>query len=314
MTQPAIIGVDWGSSRLRCYAVAADGTILATVQNDAGILVTPKVEHAAELLGLLADWRRCWPDVPIVASGMVGSRGGLKETAYLRTPAGPDDLRRGLDSVVVGDATIALVPGLIHRGEQGVDVMRGEETVLAGWSISGGQDPASVVVLPGTHSKWARVADHQVIEFCTFPTGELFDSLLHSGALRDLLPADEAHDPSAFRDGVERGLAAQGLLHDYFSVRAEVVSGASSAGGIASQLSGLLVGYEIAEAVRRMQIAPDESLVIVGQEGLALRYGEAMQLADLTATDVSAEQCLARGWLAVRESATPGGHNTGRSQ
>ena len=314
MKQPAIIGVDWGSSRLRCYAVAADGEIRATVHSDSGVLVTRQKEHAGELLRLLADWRARWPDVPIVASGMVGSRGGLKETAYLSTPAGTDELRRGLDSVVVGDATIALVPGLIHHGEHGVDVMRGEETVLAGWSIMRGPDPASVVVLPGTHSKWARVADHRVIEFCTFPTGELFDSLLHSGALRDLLPTDEAHDASAFRDGVERGLAAQGLLHDYFSVRAEVVTGTSPARSIRSHLSGLLVGYEITEASRRMRIAPDESLVIVGQGRLALRYAEAMRLADLTATDVSAEQCLARGWLAVRESATPGGHNTGRSQ
>jgi hypothetical protein len=39
-----------------------------------------------------------------------------------------------------------------------------------------------------------------------------------------------------------------------------------------------------------------------------------MQLANLTATDVSAEQCLARGWLAVREAAPPDGHDTGRSQ
>lgn len=314
MTQPAIIGVDWGSSRLRCYAVAADGEILAAVHSDSGVLVTPRDELVGALLSLLADWRTRWPDVPIVASGMVGSRGGLKETSYVSTPAGSDELRRSLDRVIVGDVTVALVPGLIHRGERGVDVMRGEETVLAGWSILDGPDPASVVVLPGTHSKWARVADHRVTEFCTFPTGELFDTLLHSGALRDLLTTDGAHDASAFRDGVQQGLAAQGLLHDYFSVRAQVVSGTSPACGIPSQLSGLLVGYEIAEAVRRMRIGPQESLVIVGQESLALRYAEAMQLANLTATDVSAEQCLARGWLAVREAAPPDGHDTGRSQ
>lgn len=306
MNQPAIIGVDWGSSRLRCYAVAADGAILATAQSDAGILVTPKDQHADELLSLLADWRRRWPDVPIVASGMVGSRGGLKETAYLSTPAGTDDLRRGLDAVVVGDATVALVPGLIHRGDHGVDVMRGEETVLAGWSTSRDADPAAVVVLPGTHSKWARVEDQRVTEFCTFPTGELFDTLLHSGALRGLLPVGDTHDAAAFRDGVERGLAAAGLMHDYFSIRADVVTGTSSARCIPSQLSGLLVGYEIAEAVSRMQIASDETLVIVGQGSLALRYAEATRLANRTATEVSAERCLARGWLAVRETATPG--------
>jgi 2-dehydro-3-deoxygalactonokinase len=223
---------------------------------------------------------------------MVGSRNGGKEVAYVGTPARAEDVRAGMEIVDIGGVPVAIVPGLVHHGKSGVDVMRGEETILFGCAPGTG-----AVVLPGTHSKWARVDDGRVTEFCTFATGELFDSLLHSGSLRDLLQAEAGHDANAFRDGVHRGLEAGGILHDYFAVRAEVVTGGASAEGIPSRLSGLLIGHEIAEALGRSLVAPGEPIAIVGDGELADRYGDAVGIAGLTATILPAVPCLARGWL-----------------
>lgn len=294
MTDPALLGVDWGSSRLRGYAVAADGGILETVRSDAGILLADRADLAGALAGVLGDWRTRWPHAPIVASGMVGSRNGLKELAYVGTPAGVADVRAGMEVVDVGGMPVAIVPGLVHRGEHGVDVLRGEETILFGCA---GAEGIGTVVLPGTHSKWARVGGGEVTGFCTFATGELFDTMLHSGSLRDLLQAGADHDAEAFRDGVRHGLESGGLLHDYFAVRAQVVTGGASADGIPSRLSGLLIGYELAEALGRSLVTPSESIAIVGDGALVDRYTEAMEIAGLTATALPAVQCLARGWL-----------------
>lgn len=296
MTDPALLGVDWGSSRLRGYAVAADGRVLETVQSDAGILLADRADLAGALAGLLGAWRVRWPHTPIVASGMVGSRNGLKELAYVGTPARVADVRAGMDVVLVDGMPVAIVPGLVHRGEHGVDVMRGEETILFG-CVAG----IGTVVLPGTHSKWARVGGGEVKGFCTFATGELFDTMLHSGSLRDLLQAEADHDAEAFRDGVHRGLESRGLLHDYFAVRAQVVTGGASATDIPSHLSGLLIGYEIAEALGRSLVTPGESIAIVGDGALVDRYIEAMDIAGLTATVLPAVPCLARGWLLLAE-------------
>lgn len=292
MTDPVLLGVDWGSSRLRGYAVAADGGILETAHSDAGILLADRADLAGALAALLGDWSTRWPHAPIVASGMVGSRNGLKEVAYVGTPARAEDVRNGMEVVDVGGVPVAIVPGLVHRGESGVDVMRGEETILFGCAAGTG-----TVVLPGTHSKWARVDGGRVTEFCTFATGELFDSLLHSGSLRELLPAEAGHDAKAFRDGVHRGLESSGILHDYFAVRAEVVSGGASAAGIPSRLSGLLIGHEIAEALGRSLLAPGEPITIVGDGALVESYGDAVGIAGLTASVLPAVPCLARGWL-----------------
>ncbi|GAA3734683.1 2-dehydro-3-deoxygalactonokinase [Leifsonia bigeumensis] len=304
MTDPALLGVDWGSSRLRGYVVAADGRILEAAESDTGVLTAERSDLADALVALLGGWRARWPDVPIVASGMVGSRTGLREVPYVSTPAGVSEVRSGMQVVAIGGMRVAIVPGLVHRTGGSVDVIRGEETILLGCPVDVATGVAAIV-LPGTHSKWAQIDESVITDFCTFATGEFFDSMLHSGSLRDLLEAEPDHDPGAFRESVFRGLESQGLLHDYFGVRAQVVTGATAAWGIPSRLSGLLIGYELAEALRRGLVAPKGSVAVVGDGALADRYREAIEIAGLTATVAPAVPCLARGWLLLAGASQP---------
>nr|WP_308467100.1 2-dehydro-3-deoxygalactonokinase [Glaciibacter superstes] len=43
-------------------------------------------------------------------------------------------------------------------------------------------------------------------------------------------------------------MSAPGLLHDYFAIRAEVVARGAARERIRERLSGLLIGYEAAQA------------------------------------------------------------------
>src|SRR6185295_10526339 len=108
------------------------------------------------------------------------------------------------------------------------DVMRGEETQILGATVGGvaPEAAARLVVLPGTHSKWAAVSDGRINTFSTYMTGELFAVLKEHSVLGRMMSnaaASRAAAAQAFTRGVERGLAADrvdaSLLHDLFGAR-----------------------------------------------------------------------------------------------
>ena len=72
--------------------------------------------------------------------------------------------------------------------------------------------------VPGTHSKWVRVAARRIQSFATFMTGECF-AVLKEHSILGRLMADGAGDDGAFRKGLSRAAAPGGLLHHLFGVR-----------------------------------------------------------------------------------------------
>ncbi len=77
--------------------------------------------------------------LPVIASGMVTSRSGWVETAYLPCPAGLRNSPAPSPRFTTeGGRRIALITGLSFRHADGApDVMRGEETQIAGLGLSG---------------------------------------------------------------------------------------------------------------------------------------------------------------------------------
>ena len=135
---------------------------------------------------------------------------------------------------------------------------------------------ARLIVLPGSHSKWARIEGGRVAAFKTFVTGELFRALRDhtiAGAFAKAAPATAPGD--AFALGVKRGAAASsgeakaGVLGLLFGARALPLMGALEQDDAGEYLSGLLVGAEIGEARR---LYPDEEPHVAGAETLVNRY------------------------------------------
>ena len=138
---------------------------------------------------------------------MIGSRQGWREAPYVSCPATVDELVAGI--AVTGGDELAIVPGVITRDAAGMpDVMRGEETQIVG-AIDG--DAGSVLaVLPGTHSKWARVEHGRLVDFQTCMTGELYAVLLEHSILGRLAErGSSGQDDDAFARGVARGARAR---------------------------------------------------------------------------------------------------------
>jgi len=79
-----MIAIDWGTTHLRAYRLAASGDIEARKIAAKGIMSIPPGGFAAALEELLKEWSD--PPDPIFMSGMIGSRQGWLEAPMLSVP------------------------------------------------------------------------------------------------------------------------------------------------------------------------------------------------------------------------------------
>lgn len=283
-SQPVLIGLDWGTSSLRGYLLAGDGSVLAAAAKPWGIQHLPAGGFAAAFTGIAGEWRSREPALPVVAAGMVGSRQGWREVPYVECPADAEVIARGLVSFDSESGLIHLVPGVIQRGPL-PNVLRGEETQIMGAMAS---EPAvateSLVVLPGTHSKWVRVRNGSITSFDTYMTGELFAVLREHSLLgkpaRDAAAdaADAEAKLAAFASGVAvaRETGPEGVAGRLFTVRSLYLTGELPPAATLDYLSGLLVGEEIRSAVASHRGDPLPPIVLIGDDALCMRYRDAL--------------------------------------
>ncbi len=303
MGATALIGLDWGTSALRAYRIDRGGGILERRRADLGILHIVDGAFEEALVATIGDWLADDPDVPILAAGMITSRQGWVETPYLPCPAGIDALAAALvPGRLRSGRTILFLRGLSIRGADGVpDVMRGEETQIAG-ALAGGDAPR-LLLLPGTHAKWVRCEGERITAFATMMTGELY-GLLRRHSILGRLMEGEAEDAAAFARGVGHGAsedpAAGGLLHRLFGTRSLGLFGEIPPPGLASYLSGLLIGSELREG--GLMYGAGEPVGLIGETALVERYRTALGLLG-RACRVLPSDLAARGLFALARRA-----------
>ena len=269
---PRLVALDWGTTSLRAYLLGDRGIVLERRAEPLGILRVPERDFGAVFEAITSEWRARYPALPSIASGMIGSKQGWIEAPYEDVPADVDSVARALVRVPHGGPLI--VPGLAQRGGA-PDVMRGEETQLFGaMAESGALIDGGVAVLPGTHSKWARIAHGRVEGFTTYLTGELFEVLSRHSILGRLAGDGRADVASgtAFLGGVRHARdVAGGLASLVFSARSTVLVGDLPAEDRLEHLSGSLIGDEI----RAGLAAGDRPRVLIGEPALCGRYAAA---------------------------------------
>ncbi|HHG90619.1 MAG TPA: 2-dehydro-3-deoxygalactonokinase [Devosia sp.] len=266
------IGVDWGTSRLRAWAMNSEGTVLARSASDSGMGSLRPNDFEPALLALVAPWLREGCTIPVICCGMVGSRQGWLEAPYMAVPAAP---------VTGGDLTrvnsrdqrinVHIIPGIMQL--QPADVMRGEETQIGGLLA---QEPgfSGVVCLPGTHTKWARVRGGELVGFSTFMTGELFSLLAEQSVLRHSVGAD-GWDKGAFCEAVVSSLnEPERWAEKLFSLRARSLICDLSRTEARARLSGLLIGLELGGTTQYWQ---SHNVAILGTDALSLAYCDALE-------------------------------------
>ena len=298
-----LIAVDWGTTNFRAFRLR-DGAVIERRGAAQGILQVPGGAFEAAFYAVIGDWLEAAPAVPVILSGMIGSRQGWSEAPYVSCPA---DLN-GLANLHALDTSkgrrLHIVPGLSAAGPSGVhDVMRGEETQIAG--LAERAMAPRLICLPGTHAKWVTVAGETIAGFATAMTGEVF-SVLRGHSILGRLMAGHDQDEGAFELGWARSGDPGGLLHHLFGVRAEGLFGAVREASLSAYLSGILIGHDVRGMLD--QAAGDGPVTVIGSGDLTPLYAKALAAAGRPVETVDGEAAAVRGlWaLAARAALVQG--------
>ena len=288
-----MIAVDWGTSSFRAYRVNSEGKVLERRSAPRGILTIATGGFSA----VLAEEVGGWLDLELGAifmSGMIGSRQGWMEVPYVACPASLDAIGRACGQIEWDyGRRVYIAPGVSCRDAAGVpDVMRGEETQILGAIEELGAD--AVVCLPGTHSKYVCVRDGRILDFSTHMTGEVFGVLWRHSILGRLSDTEMVNDEVAFDAGIDRSADGHGLLHHIFGVRTRGLFGEIPATGLASYLSGLLIGHEVRTA--RLPAL----VYVIGEAALARLYGRAFARCGVEARLIAGEPAPRGLWAIAR--------------
>ena len=301
-----LLALDWGSSTLRAAWLDEHGQAIEERSFARGVLTVPPGKFPEVFANCVGDWMQR-PDALCLMSGMVGSQQGWQQTAYCACPAGFDDIAAKLSWIEPG--RIAIVPGLCcdHAGLADSedlatipDVMRGEETQILG-ALQRSDIQDGLLVLPGTHSKWAHVQGGKIQHFSTFMTGEFYALLRQHSILSRTLPAvDDAIDWSAFDQGLALANRSTSLLQSAFSVRVLSLFDRLPAASRSSYLSGLVIGEEL----RAQVLSSSSNVVLVGADALTQRYERALSTRGVSVKRVGAEATWLGLWALAQRLLT----------
>jgi len=303
--KPHWIGIDWGTSNLRVFAFDEQNHVIAKKRSDKGMAGIDAYQFEETLLAIIDGWLTTDIRTPIFACGMVGAKQGWQEAAYRSIPCTPiSDV--ALTHVRTTDPRInvMILPGLANSNTQSPDVMRGEETQLAGL-VHATPLFDGAVCLPGTHSKWVTMQQGVVADFQTFMTGELFSLLCEHSLLRHSVTIAEqsATDRYTIRnpesvDSTFLETAVQAAQHPetvpgkLFHIRADSLLHAMQPDIAKANLSGLLIGQEIGCNKHRWS---DPHVTIIGAGTIATLYASTLTKLGVEVVTMNADDATIAG-------------------
>ena len=288
----SLIAADWGTSNLRVWGIDHQGKVVNTITNGKGMSSLMPSEFEPYLIGLIENWlpeeknAKC----PIIICGMAGAKTGWKEAAYLKAPCPPINEEK-IIQVETEDQriSVSIIPGIMQKSPP--DVMRGEETQIAGY-LSKNPDFDGIICLPGTHTKWVHISAGEIVSFKTFMTGEIFLSLSEHSILKSSVQSDGL-DLTSFLEAFEDTYSNPALLSSkLFGLRAADLLENTSSKLLKSKLSGYLIGSELAGAKSYWL---GQNIVMIGNDDLCILYQKALKKLGLNATIENAQNVTLYG-------------------
>jgi len=228
-----ILAIDSGTTRTRVWMLPGSGDPVAAASDVAG---ARDLAQARDRAWLRATVRKVtdeaivavgadWADVEAaVGFGMITSELGLVEVPHLVAPVGRPELAAAMAERSAGvlPVPLFLVPGVRTDANRlsRTDVMRGEETEIAGLLTLDRLASPLLYVSPGSHSKFAWVDDQGRIAWSvTTLSGELLWALRRETILAELVDPDSADlDPARVDEGARIAESA-GLTRALFLTR-----------------------------------------------------------------------------------------------
>ena len=297
-----LIAADWGTSNLRIWGIDHRGQVINTINNGKGMASLIPSEFEPYLISLIESWlpKEGNAKCPIIICGMAGAKNGWKEAAYLKAPCPPINKKK-IIQVETDDQriSVSIVPGIMQTSPP--DVMRGEETQIAGY-LSKNPDFDGIICLPGTHTKWAHISANEIVSFKTFMTGEIFLSLSERSILKTSVQSND-FDSTSFLEAFEDTYSNPALLSSkLFGLRAADLLENTSTKFLKSKLSGYLIGCELAGAKSYWL---GQNIIMIGNNDLCILYQKALKKLGINTTIESTQNVTLNGLKQV----IPDGYN-----
>ncbi len=280
------ISCDWGTSSFRLRLINTETkTVFAETKSAQGIAATYALwkETTADRISfytgiiinqILLLQQQCGyslDNVDIVISGMASASIGMVELPYKPIPFSINNAE--LETHTIPATKLCLHKMIIISGiRSSNDVMRGEETMLAGCSINNA-DEEQLFIFPGTHSKHVTIQNGIIKDFKTYITGEVFDLLSSKSILAASIEkeSNSYKNNNAFIKGVSDA-AHSNILNSIFHVRTNDLFGNLGKNENYHYLSGLLIGEEL----KNIKAKNTETVTIVSSLPLLALYTEAL--------------------------------------
>ncbi len=314
MNMEYFLSCDWGNSNFRLKLVnIKDLSVLAEVSSEEGMGLLFKLWRQNTSNSNRLDYYKSFlsekikeintkiaaplDGVPVIISGMASSSIGMVELAYKNIPLIAD----GADLItytINSDASFKHLIFIISGAANKCDVMRGEETKLAGCYSS----KSSLYLFPGTHSKHIQVEDGKIVDFKTYMTGEIFNTLCKNTILALSVKKGEGlNEPKNFENFKKGVLMSRqsNILHNCFLVRTNILLNKLTEEENYYYLSGLLIGTELGD----LQINNRDKITLAANPTLLTAYTFALDIINPVAKSkliiVDVDEIVTKGQIAV---------------
>ncbi len=284
-----MIGIDWGTTNLRAWRFAGNGSVAEMRRGATGIGAMQGRDFARLLHSKIGDWLD--GDVRVILGGMIGSRNGWREIPYLACPASPGALAAGTLPVALEGASA--------RDRAGVALpdggRRARRDARRGGAIAGRGDRRR-------HCRASRNAqqmgagrrrrDHRLSHLHDWRAVRAARPAQLSGAVDRRRSARRG----GVCEGVDRALADPAITSLLFTVRTEGLFDEIVPTALADYLSGLLIGAEVARGIH----GEDGPITIIAEAALADRYAAAFARAGIADTKkIDGNDAAAAGLWAI---------------
>jgi len=282
------LSVDWGTTNLRIRLVNWHNlNISEEITQGHGIKVLYNLweqanqDREAYYLDYLISHFKLFKSVidnniPVVLSGMCSSSIGIRELPYISVPIILDG--SGLHTVTLNRKGYKFL--IISGVKSDNDVIRGEEVQLIGMVNQLKPLTQNVFIFPGTHSKHIFCKGDTVVDFKTFMTGEIFETLSSYTILQGSIKREILNPQllSVFEEGVRCSVTGDSLLNSIFRVRTNRLFNRNTPEENYYFLSGLLIGEELSS----LKSIQEPHIVLCSSGNLTSLYESALIILDLS--------------------------------
>ena len=242
-----------------------NNNVIDQVFTQEGMKFVDQKEFENTLVKNITPWKKKFDINIVIASGMVGAKQGWIEVPYIKSPCNIRNLNFKTINIL-DDINVHILSGVSQSNPS--DVMRGEETQIAGFLLNNIGFNGSIC-LPGTHSKWVNLNSYNIQKFTTFLTGELYEIIKKYSILNHSINTTE-HDDEIVKSAADLIIENPSLISNkLFEIRAENLLKNSNKISSNSKLVGYLLGIELSGSKTYWE---NKDLVIIGSSNLNKYY------------------------------------------